>query len=61
MTAAAKRTADDPVLAELIAIKRLLIFALMKNGASQGEVAEALGVNQSTISRMFPKSGRKRK
>lgn len=35
-------------------IKRLLIMALLRSGASQDEIANALGVNQSTISRLFP-------
>lgn len=42
------------VLKELQDIKRLLALGLLKSGASQGEVAKALGVNQSSISRMFP-------
>ena len=45
----------DHVLDELQAIKRLMIFGLIRSGASQGEVAAALGVNQSSVSRMFPK------
>jgi hypothetical protein len=40
-------------LAELIAIKRLMVFQLLRSGASQQEVAAALGVGQSSISRMF--------
>ena len=36
-------------------VKRLLIFALMRSGASQGDVAKALGVNQSSISRLVSK------
>jgi predicted XRE-type DNA-binding protein len=44
----------DPVLTEFVTIKRLLVFALLKSGASQGQVAAALGVAQSQISRMFP-------
>ncbi|MCG3123985.1 MAG: hypothetical protein GIKADHBN_02424 [Phycisphaerales bacterium] len=47
--------AVDPVLDELQAIRRLMIFGLIRAGASQGEVAAALGVNQSSVSRMFPK------
>ena len=43
---------------ELEAIKKLFIMILLKNGVSQLEIANALGVNQSTISRMVPK-GRK--
>jgi predicted XRE-type DNA-binding protein len=44
----------DPVLAELIAIKRLIVFALLKGGASQKQIATALGIDQSQVSRMFP-------
>ncbi len=60
---AAKKSGNpDPILEELVAIKRLLAFAIMKSGASQAQVATALGVDQSQISRMFPKgsSGRAR-
>jgi len=44
----------DAIVAELIALKRLAIFALLRDGASQTQVAAALGVNQSQVSRMFP-------
>jgi predicted transcriptional regulator len=40
---------------DLDAIKRLLILSLMRNGTSQAGIAEALGVNQATVSRLFPK------
>ncbi len=46
-------TAED-ILAELSAIKRLFVYGLMRSGASQSEVAHALGVDQSQVSRMFP-------
>jgi predicted transcriptional regulator len=46
----------DPVLAELIAIKRLMVFSLLKSGASQKQIAAALGIDQSQVSRMFPDS-----
>jgi len=52
---------EDSVLDELITIKRLLTLGLLKSGASQGEIAKALGVNQSQISRMFPKAPSARK
>lgn len=42
------------VLKELQDIKRLITLGLLKAGASQGEIAKALGVNQSSVSRMFP-------
>lgn len=44
----------ESLVAELGAIKRLLVFALLRSGANQSEVAAALGVDQSQISRMFP-------
>ncbi len=37
-------------------IRKLLIFALLRNGASQAQVAAALSVNQSSISRLFPQA-----
>jgi predicted XRE-type DNA-binding protein len=50
------------VLRELQEIKRLLILGLLRTGASQKHVAKALGVNQSSISRMFPeKIGKSKK
>jgi predicted XRE-type DNA-binding protein len=49
----------DELPALLGDIKKLLIFALQKNGASQAEIARALGVNQSSISRQFTGSGKK--
>jgi IS30 family transposase len=49
-------TPVDPVLSELTTIKRLLLFALLKTGANQREIATALGVNQSQISRMFSRT-----
>lgn len=52
-----KKGADSEatsVLQELEDIKRLLLFALLKSGASQAEVANALGVSQPSVSRMFP-------
>ena len=44
---------DTAVLEELQAVKRLLAFGLLRDGASQAEVAAALGVGQATVSRMF--------
>ena len=38
---------------QLEAIKRLLIFGLLKTGATQKEIAAALGIDQSVVSRMF--------
>ena len=47
--------ASDPITSELIAIKRLLIFDLLRNGAKQDQVAAALGISQSAVSKMFKK------
>ena len=49
-----RNTQEDPVTTELRAIKRLLILQLLKQGATQGEVAIALDVDQSVVSRLFP-------
>ncbi len=50
----AKEKNNDPILNELIGIKRLLIFILIRDGVTQDEIAKALGVTQGTISKMFP-------
>lgn len=54
MAKSSKTDSVEPVLAELLSIKRLLVFALLKSGASQAQVAGALGLTQSRVSRMFP-------
>ena len=46
---------ETAIFDELTAIKRLLIFALIKEGATQAQIAGALGTSQSQISKMFPK------
>jgi len=51
----------DGILMELQGIKRLLVFALLKSGASQQDVADALAVGQATISRMFATSKTQKK
>ena len=35
-------------------MKKLLMLALLRDGASQTELAKTLGVNQGSISRLFP-------
>lgn len=40
----------------LTQIRRLIVFSLIRNGASQDQVANALGVSQKTISRMMAKA-----
>ena len=42
-------------------IKKLLISALLRGGASQEDIAKALGVDRSSISRLFTKSKSKKK
>jgi predicted transcriptional regulator len=45
-------------------IRRLLIYGLIRNGASQGQVATALGTTQATVSRLLSatkKSPKRRK
>jgi predicted transcriptional regulator len=44
--------APGSTVAELTAIKRLLILGLMMDGVTQGQLASALGVTQGTVSRM---------
>ena len=50
----ATETEKETVEGELVAIRRLLMFALVRSGCSQDELANALGVSQSSISRMLP-------
>jgi DNA-directed RNA polymerase specialized sigma subunit len=40
---------------ELDSIKKLIVFLLLKAGADQEEVGIVLKIDQSTISRWFPK------
>jgi predicted transcriptional regulator len=47
------------IASELETIKKLLIFALMNQGHSQTKVADAIGISQASISRMFSKSNLK--
>jgi DNA-directed RNA polymerase specialized sigma subunit len=42
-------------------IKRLMIAGAMRNGASQEDIAKALGVDRSSISRLFSRSKSKSK
>ncbi len=55
-----QKKTNDQILFELDSLKKLLILLLLKAGASQTEIALALGVDQSTVSRMFPTSKVKR-
>lgn len=46
---------DDPLLAELEALKKLMILDLLGKGYSQTQIALTLGIGQASVSRMFPK------
>lgn len=46
---------QDALLKELQSIRKLLVLALLKSGMTQTQVAGALDVNRSMISKMFPK------
>jgi len=50
----AKGTRQDPVQKELEAIKKLLIFFLLKTGVKAGELASVLEMDPSDFSRMIP-------
>ena len=39
---------------ELAAIKRLLVLVLVREDFTQAQIAAALGVSQSQVSKMFP-------
>ncbi len=45
---------EEAVVKELVDIKRLMVLALLRDGASQSDIAAALGVSQPSVSRMFP-------
>jgi predicted transcriptional regulator len=47
------RTAEITTDTDLSQIKRLLVLLLLKAGATQNELGEALGVTQATISRHY--------
>lgn len=49
---------EEALLEELTNIRRLLIFSLLRSGATQSQVAGALGTSQSQISKMFPKTSK---
>jgi DNA-binding transcriptional regulator LsrR (DeoR family) len=49
------RKETDQRLKELIAIKKLLVLALLNAGLTQSQVAGALEIDRSLVSRMFAK------
>jgi len=54
------KQAGEPVAAELGAIKRLLILQLITSGVQSKDIATALGVDGSVISRIVSKHKVKR-
>lgn len=60
-----KQTRQDPLQKELEAIKRLLMALLLKTGGSRDDLALALGMDPSDVSRIMPvqkiKAGKKSK
>lgn len=44
---------DDQILKELQMLRKLKMMELSKAGFSQGQIAEALGVSQQTVSRLM--------
>jgi predicted transcriptional regulator len=49
-----KRGQNDPVAGELDAIKRLLVLQLITSGVQGAQIASALGVDKSVVSRLVP-------
>ena len=49
-----KRQKGDPVADELGSIKRLLVLQLITSGVQAKDIASALGVDQSVVSRLVP-------
>lgn len=45
----------EQILKELEMLRKLRILEMIENGYSQSKLADALGVSQPTISRMFSK------
>ncbi len=50
----------DEILKELEMLRKLKMLELFDKGYSQAQLAQALGVSQSTISRMMPKISAKK-
>ncbi len=50
----------DEILKELAMLRKLKMIELFDKGYSQTQLAQALGISQSTISRMLPKNSTKK-
>ena len=51
---------DDALLKELQQIKLLLILQLVRAGAKQAHIANALGISERTLGRMLPATAAKK-
>lgn len=51
----------EQIIKELEMLRKLKLLELFEKGFSQTQLAEILGVSQPTISRMFPKTSKKKK
>ncbi len=58
---AKKLRSSDPVLDELVAIKKLLVLMLLKDGLTLAQIGTALGIDKSNVSRMVPTKDMKNK
>jgi len=45
---------EEPALKELQSIKKLLILLAIKSGATSEEIGQAIGVDSSSVRKMFP-------
>jgi hypothetical protein len=48
-----KAASADPILAELVTIKKLIVLSLLRTGANQKQVASALGLDQAKFAACF--------
>lgn len=56
-----RKPRGDPVADELSSIKRLLVLQLLTSGVQAKDVASALGVDKSVISRLVPSRALKKR
>lgn len=45
---------SDPVLEEIVSIKKLLVLMLLNQGLTLNQIGTALGIDKSSVSRMIP-------
>lgn len=50
----AAKPAGDPLVDEMRAVKRLLVLQLLVSGVQTTDIATALGVSKSVVSRLVP-------